>query len=75
MKPNVKWKSKRKQKEQKEKYSRKVKMKNKILSMISNVTTGYSTSDDDVSREYETKGILELIDRRKLTKKKRVPNQ
>merc|ERR1712238_465703 len=71
MKPNVKWKSKRKRKqqEQKEKYSRKVKMKKKIANMISNVTNGYPTSDDDVSREHETKGILKMIDRRKLTKK------
>ena len=77
MKPNVKWKSKRKRKqqEQKEKYSRKVKMKKKIANMISNVTNGYPTSDDDVSREHETKGILKMIDRRKLTKKKKVPNQ
>ena len=79
MKLNVKWKSKskskRKQQEQKEKYSRKVKIKKKIANMISNVTNGYPTSDDDVSREHETKGILKMIDQRKLTKKKRVPNK
>ena len=50
-------------------------MKKKITSMIVSVTNGYPTSDDDVSREYGTKGILKMIDRRKLTKKKRVPNQ
>ena len=75
MKQNLKWKSKRKPKWQKEKYSRKVKMKKKIANMILNVTNGYSTSDNDVSKEHENKGILKMIDRRKLTKKKRVPNQ
>ena len=50
-------------------------MKKKIASMIVNVTNGYPTSDDDVSREYGAKGILKKIDRRKLTKKKRMPNQ
>ena len=50
-------------------------MKKKIASMISNVTNKYPNSEDEVSREYETKGILKLIDRQKLTKKKRVPNQ
>ena len=50
-------------------------MKKKIASMISNVSNGYPTSDDDVSREHEIKGILTKIDQRKLTKKKRVPNQ
>ena len=75
MKQNLNWKSKRKPKWQKEKYSRKVKMKKKIANMILNVTNGYPTSDDDVSKEHETKGILKMIDRRKLTKKKRVPNQ
>ena len=33
-------------------------MKKKITSMILKVTNEYSTSDDDVSREHETKGIL-----------------
>ena len=75
MKQNLNWKSKRNIKWQKEKYSRKVKMKKKIASMIVNVINGYPTSDDDVSREYGNKGILKMIDRRKLTKKKRVPNQ
>ena len=75
MKQNLNWKHKRKKKWQKEKYSRKVKMKKEITSMIVSVTNGYPTSDDDVSRESETKGILKMIDRRKLTKKKRVPNQ
>jgi len=50
-------------------------MKQKIANMISNVTNGYPTSDDDVSREHETKGILKMIDQQKLTKKKRVQNQ
>merc|ERR1712238_516690 len=71
MKQNLNWKPKQKKKWQKEKYSRKVKMKKKITSMIVSVTNGYPTSDDDVSREYGTKGILKMIDRRKLTKKKR----
>ena len=52
-----------------------MKIKRKIASMILNVTNGYPTSGDDVSREHETKGILKIIDRRKLKKKKRVPNQ
>ena len=77
MKPNIKLKSKRKrkQKEQKEKYNRKVRMKKKIASMMSNVTNGYPISEDEVSRDHEIKGILKMIDRQKLTKKKRVPNQ
>ena len=75
MRQNSNWKSKRKPKWQKEKYSRKVKMKKKIANMILNLTNGYRGSDDDVSKEHETKGILNMIDRRKLTKKKRVPNQ
>ena len=50
-------------------------MKKKIASMIVNVTNEYPTSDDDVSREHETKGFLKMIDRRKLKKNKRVPNQ
>ena len=62
IKRNLKWRCKRKQKWQKEKYSRKVKMKKKIASMISNVSNGYPTSDDDVNREHEIKGILKMID-------------
>ena len=73
MKHNLNWKSKQNKKWQKEKYSRKV--KKKIASMIVNVINGYSTSDDGLSREYGTKGILKMIDRHKLTKKKRMPNQ
>ena len=69
---NWKWKNKRKQKRQKERYSRKMKMKKKITSMIMNATNEYPTSEEDVSRTNETKGI---IDRQRLTKKKRVPNQ
>ena len=52
-----------------------MKMKKKIANMILNVTNGYPTSDDGVSREHETKGTLKMIDRRKLTKEKRMPNQ
>merc|ERR1712238_162957 len=72
---NLNWKSKRNIKWKKEKYSMKVKMKQKITSMIVSVTNGYPTSDDDVSREYGNKGTLKMMDRRKLTKKKRMPNQ
>ena len=72
---NLKWKSKRKREWQKEKYSRKVKMEKKIASMIINATNDYPTSEEDVSKDNETKGILETINRRNLTKKKRVPNQ
>jgi len=43
--------------------------------MIVNVKNGYLTSDDDVSREHETTWILKMIDRRNLTKNKRVPNK
>ena len=72
---NLKGKSKRKRKWQKEKYNRKVKMKKKIASMIMNATKEYPTGEEDVSRDNETKGILKMIDRERLTKKKRVPNQ
>ena len=68
---NWKWKSKRKRKWQKERYSRKM----KIASMIMNATNEYPTSEEDVGRENETKGILKTIDQQRLTKKKRVPNQ
>ena len=71
----LKWKNKKKQQRQKEKYSRKIKMKKKIASMIMNATNEYPTSEEDVSIENETKEILKAIDRRKLTKKKRMPNQ
>ena len=43
--------------------------------MIMNVTKGNSTSEEDVSRDNETKGILKIIDQQRVTKKKRVPNQ
>ena len=72
---NWKWKNKRKQKRQKDRHSRKMKMKKKIASMIMNATNEYSTSEDKVSKEKETKGILKTIDRQSLTKKKKVPNQ
>ena len=70
-----KWKNKRKQQRQKERYSRKIKMKKKIASMIMNATNEYPTCEENVSKENETKGILKAIDRRNLIKKKRVPNQ
>ena len=70
-----KWKNKRKQQRQKERYSRKMKMKKKIASMIMNATNEYPTSEENVSKENDTKGILKAIDRRNLAKKKRVPNQ
>ena len=77
MKPNGKLKSKRKRKkqEQKEKYRRKIKMKKKIVNMMMNATQECPTSEEAVSRDNETKGILRTIDRRRLTKKKKVPNQ
>jgi len=62
MKQNLNWKSKWKQKWQKEKYSRKVKMKKKIARMKSNITNEYPTSEENVSKQNETKGILKLID-------------
>jgi len=57
-----KWKRKQKwkQKWQKEKYSRKVKLK--IASMITNATKAYPTSEEDVSRDNETKGNPKTID-------------
>ena len=72
---NWKWKNKRKQQRQKERYSRKMKMKKKIASMIMNATNEYPTSEEDVSKDNETKGILKTINQRSLTKKKKVPNQ
>ena len=57
------------------KYSKKVKMKKKITSMIMNATKVYPTSEEDVSRDNETKGILETINQRQMTNKKRMPNQ
>ena len=65
---NLKWKSKRKRKWQKERYSRKVKMKKKIASMIMNATKVYPIGEEDVSKDNEIKGILKTIDRRRLTK-------
>ena len=50
-------------------------MKKKIASMIMNATNEYPTSDEDISKENETKGILKMINRQRLTKKKRVSNQ
>jgi len=51
------------------------KMKKEIASMIKNATNKYPTSEENVRKGNETKGILKAIDRRKLAKKKRVPNQ
>ena len=71
---NLKGKSERKW--QKEKYSRKMKMKKKIASMIMNATKEYPTGGEkNVGRDNAIKGILKTIDRQRLTKKKRVPNQ
>ena len=51
-------------------------MKKKIASMIMNATKEHPTAgEEDVSRNNETKGVLKTIDRERLTKKKRVPNQ
>ena len=55
---NLKWKSKRKQKWQKERYSKKIRIKNKIASMITNATKAYSTREKDISREL----LIRLID-------------
>mmetsp|Transcript_5755 Transcript_5755/g.6195 ORF Transcript_5755/g.6195 Transcript_5755/m.6195 type:complete len:134 (+) Transcript_5755:232-633(+) len=74
---NLKQKGKQKWKQQwqKSKYSRKMKIKNKIVIMITNITKEYTTSEEYVRRDNETKGILKMMHRRRLTKKKRVPNQ
>ena len=50
-------------------------MKKKIATLISNATEEYPTSKDDVRRGNETKGILKMMHQRRLTKKKRTPNQ
>ena len=52
-----------------------MKIKNKTASMIIYATNEYRTSEENVIKDNETKGNLKLIDRRILTKKKRVPNQ
>ena len=73
---NLKWKSKLKQKWQKEKYNEKLKMKKETRIVLTNVTEEYPMSEEDVRRNNDTKGILKIIeDQRRLTKKKRVPNQ
>ena len=59
MKRRQKWKWK--QKWQKYKYSRKMKMMKKIATMITNATKEYHTSEEDVIRDNETKGILKSI--------------
>ena len=41
--------------------------------MILNAANKYTTSEEDVSRDNEAKGILKMIDRKQLTKKKSVP--
>jgi len=50
-------------------------MNQKIASMILNATKAYTTGEGDVSKDNETKRALKTIDRQRLTKKKRVPNQ
>ena len=50
-------------------------MKKKIINMITNATKEYPTSEEDVSRDNETRGILKTINQRSLTKKKKVPNE
>ena len=52
-----------------------MKMKKKIINMITNATKEYPTSEEDVSRDNETRGILKTINQRSLTKKKKVPNE
>jgi len=52
-----------------------MKMNKKIGSMIMNATNEYPTSEEDVSKDNETKGIQKTIDRQRLTKKKGMPNQ
>ena len=39
-----------------------------------NATKEYSTSEEDVRRDSETKEILKIIDQRRLTGKERVSN-
>ena len=63
---NLKW--KRKQKWQKEKYSRELKIKNKIATMIVNATKEYLTSEEDVRRVNETKKILNNDTKKKIDK-------
>ena len=60
---------------EKYKYSRKIEMKKKIVTMITNATKEYTTIEENVRRDNKTKRILKTIDQRRLTKKKRVPNQ
>jgi len=52
-----------------------MKLRKKTRTMLKNVTEEYPTSEEVVRENNATKGILKTIDRRKLTKKKRVPNQ
>ena len=75
MKRKWKWKWKWKRKWRKYKYGRKKKMKKKIATMVMNATNEYHTSKEDAIGDKEIKGTLKMIYRRKLTKKKRVPNQ
>ena len=76
MKHNLNLKSKRNQEWQKDKYSRKVKMRKKIASMISNTTKEYPTSEEDGRKDNEIKGILKMVDQRSLIKKKKkLPNK
>ena len=43
--------------------------------MLSNATTEYPPGEKDISRDNSAKGILKMIDRRQLIKKKRMLNQ
>ena len=50
-------------------------MKKKIENVTTNATKAYPTSEKDVNRDNETKGILKTINQRRLTNSKRMPNQ
>ena len=50
-------------------------MKTKIAIIIISSTKEYPTSEEDIRPDNETKEILKTTQQRRLTKKKRVPNQ
>ena len=50
------------------KMKKKIVRKGQIVSMIMNASKEYPTGEEDVSRDNETKGILKIIDRERLTK-------
>jgi len=52
-----------------------MKKRRKIATMRTNVTKGYPIREEGIGGNKETKGILKMIYRRRLTKKKRVSNQ